>query len=107
MSTSSVEIPEAVRRLALHPMRELPESPWYTKVQGRHVLAGLAPPLVQGIEPGDLGPDDVEAAVEEAREIVRAHGRSSLYWCVAPEHGWLGPPLEQLGLEHRGPPGAE
>jgi hypothetical protein len=103
-----VEIPEPVRLQALHPFRELPTPPGFKKVEREHFLAYLHPmPVAQVVEPRELDPDDIGAAVEGARAIVRDHGRSLLIWLVGPDYPWLGSRLEELGLGNRDTPGFE
>ena len=103
-----VAIPEAVRLQALHPFRELPAPPGFEKVWERHFFACLHPlPIAQLVEPSDLGPGDVESAVEGARALVREHGKSLLIWMVGADYAWLGPRLEQLGLVNEDTPGFE
>ena len=103
-----MEIPEPVRRQALHPFRELPLPPGFTKVEREHLLGFLHPlPFAQAVEPRDLEQDDVEAAVEDARALVRDHGRSLLIWLVGPDYPWLGQRLEALGLVQEDTPGFE
>ncbi len=97
-----------MRRQALDPFRELPAPPGFRKVERGHLLVVLHPlPFAQIVEPGDLGRDEVGAAVEEARTLVREHGRSLLIWLVGPEHRWLGELLEELGLVNADTPGFE
>ncbi len=104
----TVEIPEPVRRQALHPFRELPIAPGFRKVERGRFLALLhGLPFAQIVEPGDLSEDEVAVVVEEARTVVRDHGRSLLIWFVGPEHRWLGARLEELGLVNDETPGFE
>jgi GNAT superfamily N-acetyltransferase len=103
-----VEFPEGVLRQALHPFRVLPAPPGFQRVECGRFLAMLHPlPFAQIVEPGDLAPDEVGAAVEEARTVVREHSRSLLIWLVGPEHRWLGERLEELGLVNADTPGFE
>ena len=97
-----------MRRQALDPFRELPAPPGFEKVERGRLLAILHPlPFAQIVEPGDLARDEAGAAVEEARTLVREHGRSLLIWLVGPEHRWLGELLEELGLVNADTPGFE
>jgi hypothetical protein len=103
-----VEVSEGVRRQALHPFRELPAPPGFRKVERGGLLVILHPlPFAQVVEPGDLARDEVGAAVEEARMLVREHGRSLLIWLVGPDHRWLGERLGELGLVNTDTPGFE
>jgi GNAT superfamily N-acetyltransferase len=97
-----IEIPEAVRRQALHPFSTLPLAPGCWRVVGRYTSTQLhVLPMPQFVEPlPELTVADVDAAVEEAREAVRAHGRSALVWLTGPDHPWLGDALVQRGLLH-------
>jgi GNAT superfamily N-acetyltransferase len=102
------EIPDAVRRQALHPFRELPSVPGFERIDHGTFIAWLhAMPMAQLVEPLALSPDDVRAAVEEARAIVRAHGRSLLIWMIGSDQRRLGLELEQLGLVNADTPGFE
>ena len=97
-----------VRQLALHPFRELPAPPGFRKVDRGRLLAVLHPlPFAQIVEPGELAEEQVGGAVEEARALVRGHGRSLLIWLVGPEHRWLGAKLESFGLVNADTPGFE
>ena len=104
----TAEIPEPVRRQALHPFRELPTPPGWRKVDRGRFLVVLHPlPFAQIVEPGELSEEEVAAAVEEARTLVREHGRSLLFWLLGPEHRRLGASLEALGLVNTDTPGFE
>lgn len=103
-----VEISEPVRRQALHPFRELPPPPGFRKVDRGRFLAILHPlPFAQVVEPGELADHEVAGAVDDARTLVREHGRSLLIWFVGPEHRWLGARLAELGLVNTDTPGFE
>src|SRR3954447_17198984 len=105
-----MSIDPAVVRQALHPMAVLPDHPWQVKVERPYVLGARGPfplGLPQPVEPRDVGPDDVEAAVEDARALAREDGHSGVMWWIGPEHRWMEPHLVALGLEHRAPPGSE
>jgi hypothetical protein len=104
----TVGISEPVRRQALHPFRDLPPPPGFSKVRRRGFTAALHPmPIAQVVDPGELEPGGVGAAVTEARDVVRGHGRSLAAWMVGPEQRWLGPELERHGLVHSDTPGFE
>jgi GNAT superfamily N-acetyltransferase len=103
-----VEIAENIRRQALHPFRELPSPTGWKHVEGDYVTACLHPiPIAQIIEPNEIAIADIEAAVGEARAIVRDSGASVLIWWLDPDHSWLGEHLEQCGLVNDETPGFE
>src|SRR6266404_6468674 len=103
-----MEIPGPVRRQALNPFLELPLPPGFRRVGREHFTAVLHPmPFAQVIEPGKLGQGAVGSAVEDARSLVREHGKSLLIWLVGPDHRWLGPRLEEHGLVNADTPGFE
>jgi hypothetical protein len=103
-----MEIPERVRRQALHPMSELPLPPGFRRIDRGQFAAYLHHmPVAQVVEPQALVPDEVEAAVEDARDVVRADARPLLIWLVGPGHPWLGRRLEELGLVNEDTPGFE
>lgn len=103
-----MEIPANVRRQALHPFREVLLPVGWERVERERILVCLHPlPIAKIVSPLDLAPDEVEAAVDEAREIVRERDGSLLVWWVAPEHAWLGEKLEALGLANEETPGFE
>ena len=105
---SDMEIAERVREQAIHPFRDLPAPTGWRHVEGTHVIACLEPiPIARVIEPREIAPSDVEAAVAEARAIVRDNGDSLLIWWLAPEHAWLSEPLERCGLVNKATPGFE
>ena len=103
-----VEIPESVRLQALHPFRELPTPPGFQKLE-RDAFLRLPSPTADGSADRAAGArrEDVEAAVEEARALVRGHGRTLLIWLLGPGDESLGVRLEQLGLVHADSPGFE
>ena len=102
-------IPDEVRRQALHAFSTLPPVPGWRVVQGTYVVAGLHPlPVPQPIEPRDgLTVTDLDAAIDEARTLVRGHGRELLVWLAGPDHPWLASALAQRGLRNEDSPGFE
>ncbi len=95
-------IPEAVRRLAVHPLLELPVAPGMERFEQEGVaMVVTRHPGAQIVEPVDLVPAGVEAAATAMRAIARAHGKSILGWWITPEHDRLAPRLEALGLRNR------
>jgi GNAT superfamily N-acetyltransferase len=103
-----MEIPADVRRQALHPFQELLLPAGWKRVQGEHVSVCFHTyPIAQVVEPTNVGPADVDDAVVEARELVRAEGKHRLVWWVEPAYDWLGPELEQRGLLNEDTPGFE
>ena len=103
-----MEIPANVRRQALHPFREVLLPTGWERVERESIVVCLHPlPIAKIVEPLNVGAGDVEAAVEDARAIVRERGSSLLVWWVTSEHEWIGEQLEQLGLVNEGTPGFE
>jgi GNAT superfamily N-acetyltransferase len=103
-----VAIPADVRRQALHPFREVFLPVGWERVERGSILVCLHPlPIAKIVEPVNLGPDEVEPAVEDARAIIRERGGSLLAWWVAPEDAAIGDRLEQLGLVNEDTPGFE
>jgi GNAT superfamily N-acetyltransferase len=83
--------------------------PGWRLVEGTHVFAALhSLPYPQPIEPRDgLTVTDVDAAIDEARTLVREHGREMLVWLTGPDHPWLGDALARRGLRNEDSPGFE
>ena len=103
-----MEISADVRRQALHPFQELLLPVGWKVVEGEHVsICFHGWPVAQVVEPTNVGPNDVDAAVAEARELVRAEGKAIHVWWVEPAYEWLGPELEQRGLLNEETPGFE
>jgi GNAT superfamily N-acetyltransferase len=103
-----VDVPADVQRQALHPFQELLLPAGWKRVEGEHVsICFHTYPIAQVVEPTSVGPTDVDDAVAEARELVRAEGKDRLVWWVEPAYEWLGPELEQRGLVHGETPGFE
>jgi GNAT superfamily N-acetyltransferase len=103
-----MEIPADVRRQALHPFQELLLPVGWKRVQGQHVSVCFHTyPIAQVVEPTNVRSADVDDAIAEARELVRAEGKDRLVWWVEPGYGWLGPELEQHGLVNEETPGFE
>ena len=103
-----MDIPEHVRQQALHPFTALPLPAGWKQAEGAHVLVCIHNyPIAKVAEPRDLAPEDVDAAVEEARALVRESGNDALVWWVEPSYEWLGPELERRGLVNEETPGFE
>lgn len=102
-------IPEPVRHQALHAFEILAPVPGWTVVEGSYVVAALHRlPFPQPVEPRDqLTEADVDAAIEEARALVREHGREVLVWVAGPDHPWLAEALARRGLRNEDSPGFE
>lgn len=102
-------IPKPVRRQALHPFSTLPSAPGTKLVEGDYCFAALHElPYPQPIEPRPgLVPVEVDAAITEARDLVRDHGRKQLVWLTGPDHPWLADALAQRGLRNEDSPGFE
>jgi GNAT superfamily N-acetyltransferase len=102
-------IPASVRRQALHAFSTLPSMPGTRLVEGEYCFAALHPlPFPQPIEPRPgLTEADVDAAIAEARKLVRDHGREQLIWMTGPDHPWLADALAQRGLRNEDSPGFE
>ena len=92
-------ISEPVRRLALHPLVELPVAPSLERIEQNGVVIVVTPfPVAQIVEPVDLALADVGAAVAAMRAIGRARGKTVLGWWITPEQDTYAPHLEALGL---------
>lgn len=105
---AQVEIPEAVRQLALHPMLMLPVPPGFEQIEVDGVMLALTPfPLAQCIEPLGVEPAGIPRAVESTRALARERGKTVLAWWIAPEHDHLAPQLEALGIVNEDTPGFE
>lgn len=92
-------IPEAIRRLAEHPITELPVPPTWERIEQNGVVMVVTTlPIAQMVEPVDLALGDIEAAVEAVRAIGRERDKAVLGWWIAPEHDAHAPRLEALGL---------
>jgi GNAT superfamily N-acetyltransferase len=103
-----VELPAAVRRQALHPFLELGLPVGWKRVEGKHAVVCFHPyPIPQVVEPTNVALADVDSAVIEAAELVRAEGKDRLIWWVDPAYEWLGPELEARGLLNEETPGFE
>jgi GNAT superfamily N-acetyltransferase len=102
-------IPEAVRKQALHAFSILSPVPGWTVVEGAYVLAALHHlPYPQPIDPREgLTEGDIDAAISEARRLVRDHGRDVLTWMVGPDHPWLADALAERGLRNEDSAGFE
>jgi GNAT superfamily N-acetyltransferase len=102
-------IPDSVRAQAVHPFSTLPSMPGTRLVEGDYCFAALHPlPFPQPIEPRPgLKAADVDAAIAEARELVRDHGRDQLVWLTGPDHPWLADALAERGLRNEDSPGFE
>jgi GNAT superfamily N-acetyltransferase len=103
-----VEVPTNVRRQALHPFREVLLPVGWERVEREKILVCLHPlPIAKIVEPLSVAPDEVEAAIADARAVIREREGSLLVWWVAPEHASIGEQLERLGLVNEETPGFE
>jgi GNAT superfamily N-acetyltransferase len=102
-------IPDPVRNQALHAFSTLPSAPGVSLVQGNYCFAALHQlPYPQPVEPRPgLVPVEVDAAITEARDLVRDHGRKQLVWLTGPDHPWLAAALAQRGLRNEDSSGFE
>ena len=93
----------------MHPFSLLPTPPGWSRVSDRHTFVLLHPlPMPQIVEPqADLTLADIDAAIEESREHVRAHGKDSLVWLTGPDHPWLAGALAERGLRNEDGSGLE
>lgn len=104
-----MSVPEAVRRQAVHPLLTLPPPVGFEVRDGRWCHVALhqirVPQMVEaraGLQPGD-----VDAAIAEARQIVRDYGREAMVWFTTPDHPWLAEALAERGLANQDSPGFE
>ncbi len=103
-----MNVPNAVLDLALHPFRELPPAPGTERIERDGYLLILNPfPSAQIVEPIAVSAEQVEAAVESARQIAREHGKTLLAWWLAPERQHLEGRFQAAGLVHEDTPGFE
>src|SRR5262249_33589068 len=103
-----MDIPESVRRLALHPFRELPPSPDIEHVELDGAFLAVNPwPTAQVVSMRDDGPADVAATVEAARVAARERGKTIVAWWVPPDQDHVAPELETAGLVNQDTPGVE
>ena len=81
----------------------------WRRVDGEYCHVMLHPlPYPQVVEPRpDMTAAAVVAAIEEARALVREHGRDLLVWLAGPDHPWLAEALAQRGLRNEDSPGFE
>ena len=103
-----MDVPSAVRDLAVHPFRELPSAPGEEVIEQDGFLLKLDPyPSAQVVEPIEVSPETVQIAVESAQRIARERGKSLLAWWIGPEYRDLEQPLAAAGLVHADTPGFE
>jgi GNAT superfamily N-acetyltransferase len=102
-----VNVPEPVRRQAVHPFLELPAPRHIQRIEVAGVQVAITPwPSAQIVDVLDPALD-VPAAVEAARRVAREHDKTTLGWWIAPEHDHLAPLLEGHGLVNEDTPGFE
>ena len=103
-----MDVGAAVAALALHPFRELPLAPGGERIEREGILVAFTPgPVAPRVEPLDLRPADVPAAVAVARAAARERGKRVLAWWIAPEHASLSSALEAEGLANKDTTGLE
>lgn len=102
-----MDVPEPVRRQAVHPFLELPAARHIQRIAVAGVQVAITPwPAAQIVDVLDPGLD-VGAAVDAAREVAREHGKTTLGWWIAPEHDHVAPLLEERGIVNADTPGFE
>jgi GNAT superfamily N-acetyltransferase len=102
-----VDVPEPVRRQAVHPFLELPAPRHIRRIPVAGVQVAITPwPSAQIVDVLDPALD-VVVAIEAARAVAREHDKSTLGWWIAPEHDHLAPMLEEHGLVNEDTPGFE
>lgn len=104
-----INVPDSVRHQAVHPFTTLSPAGGFTRVDAEycHVLLHQIP-IPQMVEPRScLQRDDVAAAIEEARSVVRDYGRDLLVWVTSPDLEWLPDELASHGLQNEDAPGFE
>ena len=103
-----MDIPESVRRLALHPFRELPRPPDVEHVEFDGAFLAINPwPTAQVVSMRGRGPADVEETVVGARAVARERGKTIVAWWVPPDQDHVAPALEAAGLVNQDTPGFE
>jgi GNAT superfamily N-acetyltransferase len=101
-------VSDAARAIAQSPFVELDLGTFMQRVDcGDVAVVSSAWPIAGVVVPLGGGPQNVEAAVEDARSTGRRLGESTLAWWIAPRHDRLAPALEKLGLVHSDAPGFE
>jgi GNAT superfamily N-acetyltransferase len=103
-----MDIPEPVRRLALHPFEELPRPPDVEHVEFDGAFLAVNPwPTAQVVSMRGRGPADVEATVEAIRRVAFERGKTIVAWWVPPDQDHVAPALEEAGLVNQDTPGFE
>lgn len=103
-----MELPEAVRRLALDPFGELPTPREVELVELDGATLSINPwPAAQIVRPVGVSPLNVATTVEAARAVARERGKRVLAWWITSEHNGLIAALEDAGLVNADTPGFE
>jgi GNAT superfamily N-acetyltransferase len=103
-----VDVPKAVRELALHPFRELRVPPGFERIERDEFLLVLNPyPAAQVVAPRGVSPSTLPASIEAARAIARERGKPLLVWWIGPDRRDLEQSLLDAGLVHEDTPGFE
>jgi len=103
-----VEVPSAVRELALYPFRELRVPPGFERIERDEFLLVVSPyPSAQVVEPLGVSPTTLPASIDAARAIARGRGKPLLVWWIGPDRRDLEQPLLDAGLAHEDTPGFE
>lgn len=103
-----VELPEAVRRLALDPFGELPTSRQVERIELDGAILSINPwPGAQVVRPVGVSPLGVSGTVDAARAAARERGKRVLAWWITGEHDELAAALEEAGLVNADTPGFE
>lgn len=101
------DIPEAVRRQALHPFFVLPRPKSVKEFPLDGAVLTINPyPNPQMAFP-TTADADVPALVEQTRAIAREHGKTAIAWWIAPEHDALAAAFEAAGIVNKDSPGYE
>ena len=103
-----MEVPSAVRELALYPFRELRVPPGFERIERDEFLLVVSPyPSAQVVEPLGVSPTTLPASIDAVRAIARERGKPLLVWWIGPDRRDLEQPLLDAGLAHEDTPGFE
>ena len=103
-----MDVPTAVRELALHPFRELRVSAGFERIERDEFLLVLNPyPAAQVVAPRGVSPSTLPSSIEAARAIARERGKPLLVWWIGPDRRDLEQSLLDAGLAHEDTPGFE
>jgi GNAT superfamily N-acetyltransferase len=100
-------VDDALRELALYPMRVMPATPGMEQLDIGGAVASVSPSQLAPLVHVESPTFDVGAAIAASRRIARDRGKQRVIWWLPPADAWVGAELEDRGIANEDTPGFE